>query len=240
MLLFASAGRHSSGTAAAKAEESLLVEKLIRSGGHVGQEGGKFILKKYGREHFVRIRKKVKKESLSRSGKISGNKLKDKFGSDYFKQLGSKGGKKFSNKIKDDKELKKIYREAFITKMKTFTRKYPTKSGIKVRSKLEQNIADFLTENGVEFAYEDVMFSTNYGDYEPDFVIDNKLLEVFGMDTDFYFNKKIPKLKDFIENNKDKDLIIFTNIKNLPDKMKPILSHVIDDRNLLLKRLIGP
>lgn len=206
----------------------------------MGQEGGKFILQKYGREHFVQLRKKVKFQSLSKGGTISGNNLKQKFGNNYFKNLGAKGGKKFGERIKLDRNLQLVYRESFITKMKAFTRKYPTKSGIKVRSKLEQEIADFLTENKIEFEYESKTFSTKFGEFEPDFIIGDKILEVFGMDTDFYYKKKIPKLSDFIISNKDENLVIFTNISNLPDEINPILSHVITDKNLLLKRLISP
>jgi hypothetical protein len=82
---------------------------------------------------------------------------------------------------------------------------------LKVRSQLEQEIANCLATNGIKFNYEPFTIPTKYGDYEPDIVIDNKfMIEILGMDTDFYLKKKLPKLREAIANNPQFKWIIFT------------------------------
>jgi len=106
-----------------------------------------------------------------------------------------------------------MYRKSFIEKMKKFTKIYETKSGIKVRSKDEQKLANFLTNNGIEFTYESFSIPTKFGSYEPDFVIGNIAIELLGMDTTFYLKKKLRKLKEIIKLASKYKWVIFTKIE---------------------------
>ena len=80
--------------------------------------------------------------------------------------------------------------------------RYRTRSGIIVRSKAERINADFLTENGILFHYEEKLLINGYT-YYPDFVImrdDGSMViwEHFGlMDNEEYFIKACAKLESY-------------------------------------------
>lgn len=176
------------------------------------KESGLALVEKYGKEYFRHLRAKVRHESLVRSGRKGGRAFIQKYGKKRLEEISKIGRRKFQKRIESDEELKENFRKMFIERMKKFTKIFQTKSGFKVRSKLEQEVANYLTEKGVEFSYESLRLPTRYGVYEPDFVIKDKIIiEVLGMDTDFYLKKKIPKLKDAIANNRNFQWIILTS-----------------------------
>ena len=182
------------------------------------KQSGSAVLRKYGREHFRNLRKKVRKSSLENSGRKGGLSFIEKYGKEKLKELSERGHETFKKRIKMDADLRKQYRSSFIEKMKKFTRVYPTKSGILVRSKLEQKVADYLTENKIDFQYESLSFDTKFGICEPDFVIGSTIVEVFGMDTDFYISKKTRKLHEAIRANPQFKWVILNRTKaNIQD-----------------------
>ena len=164
------------------------------------RESGLALVEKYGSEYFRELRKKVKHDCLVKSGRLGGKSFIEKYGKVKLYELSELGRIRFRKRIASDKDFREKLKKEFIKKMKKFTKVYPTKSGSKVRSHLEQEIADFLSEKGVEFRYEPFALPTILGNYEPDFVIKGKvILEVLGMDTGFYLKKKLPKLAEAIK-----------------------------------------
>jgi predicted nuclease of restriction endonuclease-like RecB superfamily len=187
----------------------------------MSKESGLAVLKKYGKEYFKQLRRRVKKESLAKAGKIGGMRFIEKYGRSKLREIGRTGGEKIKERMKNDEKLRKTFRELFIERMKKFTKVYPLSNGMKVRSKLEKEIGEYLLANGVELVYEPFKLTTKYGEYEPDFLVNNNtIVEVLGMDTDFYLNKKLPKLQEAIKNNLNFKWIIYTPLSSLPTKLE--------------------
>ncbi len=181
-------------------------------------QSGKALLERYGKEYFRDLRKKVRRSSLIKSGRRGGLKFIELYGKDKLKEAAKRGNETFKMRIKNEPYLKESYRRDFIEKMKKFTKIYDTKSGVKVRSKLEQYIANYLTENGIVFEYENMQFPTKYGIYEPDFIVGNKIIEIFGMDASFYIAKKSKKLQAAIKANPKLHWIVLNKTKaNIPN-----------------------
>jgi len=67
-------------------------------------------------------------------------------------------------------------------------RKYKTKMGVRVRSKIEKIIADFLFEKGIRFSYEPIVTVAGWR-FRPDFFLPDYgglIYEHFGLDDDAY------------------------------------------------------
>ncbi len=175
------------------------------------KQSGNALVKKYGKDYFRRLRAKVKTKSLRESGSKGGRKFIEKYGKKELMKISSVGRENFKKRIRFDNSLKERFRSMFIEKMKRFTKIHPTENNINVRSRLEQEVANYLIRNGIKFEYESLSLPTKYGNCEPDFIIENKIVvEVFGMNTSFYLKKKIPKISDAINNNPQFRWAIFT------------------------------
>jgi len=175
------------------------------------KQSGTALVKKYGKDYFRRLRAKVKTKSLKESGSKGGRKFIEKYGKEELMKISNVGRENFKKRIKSDSNMREKFRSMFIEKMKKFTKIYPTENFTNVRSRLEQEVANYLLKNGIKFEYESLSLPTKYGNCEPDFVIENKIVvEVFGMNTDFYLRKKIPKISDAINNNPQFRWAIFT------------------------------
>lgn len=77
-------------------------------------------------------------------------------------------------------------------------RKYMTRSGIRVRSKIEKIIADFLTASELTFIYEPRLKIGNLF-FRPDFYFPEYglLYEHFGLDTPAYLQAAAAKIKNY-------------------------------------------
>ena len=197
------------------------------------KESGTALVKKYGKDYFRRLRAKVKIKSLRESGSKGGRKFIERYGKEGLMKISDIGRENFSKRIKSDKHMKEKFRNMFIEKMKKFTRIHPTENNTNVRSRLEQEVANHLVRSGINFEYETLSLPTKYGNCEPDFVIKNKIVvEVFGMNTDFYLKKKIPKISDAINNNPQFRWAVFT----APDiSIKLDNCFVTSDKEALVK-----
>ena len=199
---------------------------------------------KFTSEYFRELRKKVSKESLRKSGRLGGLAVVSKYGKDYLRKIGEKGRKRFKERIRKDKKLREKFRKDFIEKMKKFTRKYPTLSGIYVRSKLEQEVANILSRNNIKFEYETLTLKEKSEEFVPDFIIKNKnhliVLEIFGMDTDFYLRKKMRKLRKFIPKNNKYTWIIFNPFHLTFMIENTIEVYTLDELVSKVKQLLNP
>jgi len=115
------------------------------------KKSGLALVEKYGKEYFSQLRKKVKHESLVKNGRKGGKRFIELYGKEELRRISRIGRENFRKRIENDKELKEKFRRIFIEQMKKFTKIYPTESGLKVRSQLEQEIANYLATNGIKF-----------------------------------------------------------------------------------------
>jgi hypothetical protein len=77
-------------------------------------------------------------------------------------------------------------------------RRYMTRAGIRVRSKAEKIIADFLTSSGIRFLYEPIM-DVSGRTFRPDFyLLDyNLAYEHFGLETQPYLRRAEEKMASY-------------------------------------------
>ena len=101
--------------------------------------------------------------------------------------------------------------------------RYKTRSGIRVRSKIEKIIADFLFQEGIRFVYEP---RVRIGEFEtrPDFYLpDYRLLyEHFGMDDEMYCRAALEKIDRYRRSGVP---FVYTTFNDEPD-----IERVIEEK----------
>ncbi len=107
---------------------------------------------------------------------------------------------------------------------------FKTKSGIRVRSKIEKIIADFLFEQGIQFVYESIM---NLGGFYvmPDFYLTdyNVVLEHFGLEHEDYRQSVESKLRRY---RLFKIRVVCTYASDEPD-IEEVLTHKLREVGVL-------
>ena len=161
---------------------------------------GKNWMKKLGKQGRESLQKLLKNPLIYKKWRESIKKsLIAKFGPEYYKIIGQKGGRKSIKSISPNKlkrQLKKAFRKSF-----KFRLKYRR---LKLRSHLELKVAKFLVKKKIPFKYEDEI-----NGYFPDFLIKSKLIiETVGFEWKVRIEKVRLKLKKFIR--WDYEVIVFT------------------------------
>ena len=135
--------------------------------------------------------------------------MEKKYGKDFYKKMGSLGGRKsiyMTDKEELKERLKKMFRKSFRTRHFF--------DGQRFRSKKEIEVAILLKARKISFEYEKQIFG-----FYPDFTLDNKtIIEVVGFEWKDHIDRTKAKIEKLISNNFTVILYTYPNMVKYFDK----------------------
>lgn len=179
-----------------------------------------------GKRSMKKLRKTLEDPIIHKKWRQSlENSLKNKFGPDFYREMGRLGGRKSiatANKEELERRYKKMFRKSFRYKIKFNGKNY--------RSAKEVEVAKILVSNGIQFQYEKRLFG-----FYPDFFLNNKtIIEVVGLEWKPHIERTKDKIKLFADNGFT--VVIYT-YPNMAKYFENSFANIVKTENELINVL---